>query len=108
MMNTPYEILAVSENASDSEIKKAYLAKVRQYPPERFSELFQQIRHAYELIKTEEDRLSYSLFDSQLPKSTEIAAVILGRMTESALPTGKELKKTLSQDLQDFCVSLEF
>ena len=58
-MKTPYQILEVKEDADDAGIKKAYLAMVRRYPPERFPDDFQRIYRAYELLKTVEDRLSY-------------------------------------------------
>ena len=50
-MKTPYEILEVAEQASDSEIKQAYLQKVKLNPPDRDHEKFQQIHSAYETIK---------------------------------------------------------
>lgn len=107
-MKTPYEILAVSKHSDDSEIKKAYLAKVRQHPPERDPELFQKIRQAYELIQSEEHRMSYSLFYSKMPDPVEIATVIMRRTAEKKIPTGKELAKSLAQDMHEFCVDLKF
>jgi curved DNA-binding protein CbpA len=49
-MKTPYEILEVAEQATDSEIKQAYLHKVKFNPPDRNHEKFQQIHAAYETI----------------------------------------------------------
>jgi curved DNA-binding protein CbpA len=106
-MKTPYEILKVAEDADDARIKKAYLAMVRRFPPERFPEDFQRIYRAYELIKTEEDRLSYRLFHCALPEPGDIAALILGRVTEKDRPTRKEFQKRLAGDLQGFCTGLK-
>lgn len=61
-MKTPFEILEINVEADDEAIKKAYLRKVRQHPPERDSAAFQTVRDAYEAIKTRQDRLRYALF----------------------------------------------
>lgn len=103
-MKTPYEILEVAEDVDDSALKKAYLAMVRRYPPERFPDDFQRIYQAYELIKTAEDRLSYRLFHCELPRPADIAAVLLQSMAERKLPTREEFQKQLGCDLQGFCL----
>lgn len=61
-MNTPFEVLGVDEDATDEAIKKAYLRKVRETPPERDAEAFRRIRDAYELIQTGKQRCEYRLF----------------------------------------------
>ena len=43
--------LGLADGASQAEIKKAYFRLVRVYPPEKEPELFQKIRHAYEVLK---------------------------------------------------------
>lgn len=54
-MTTEYqrccEILGLTEKAGQDEIKRAYFRLVRQHPPEKDPEKFQQIRHAYEVLK---------------------------------------------------------
>ena len=62
-MKTPYEILQVSEQATDSEIKQTYLQKVKLNPPDRDNEKFQQIHSAYETIKNVTRREKYALFN---------------------------------------------
>ena len=62
-MKTPYEILDVSEQATDSEIKQAYLQKVKLNPPDRDHEKFQQIQRAYETIKNVTSRENFALFN---------------------------------------------
>jgi DnaJ-class molecular chaperone len=62
-MKTPYEILSVSEHASDADIKQAYLQKVKQYPPDHHHDLFQQIHSAYQTLKDQKSRLNYALFN---------------------------------------------
>ena len=61
-MQTPYELLEVDETATDEAIKKAYLRKVREFPPERNAEAFQRIRTAFEAIETDKRRREYRLF----------------------------------------------
>lgn len=61
-MKTPYELLNVTADAGDAEIKRAYLQKVKDNPPERNPELFQTFHNAYEAIKDHKTRINYALF----------------------------------------------
>ena len=76
-MNNPFELLAVSPEATDEMIKKAYLGKVKEYPPDQAPEQFQAIRSAYELIQTHKDRLAYSLFHIEQPNADTLSQVLL-------------------------------
>lgn len=78
-MTTPYQTLAVSEQATDEEIKKAYLKKVREFPPEQAAEQFQSIRLAYENIKTKKDRIRYAIFGVEKPDVCAELAQMLGK-----------------------------
>ena len=60
-MKNPYEVLGVSPNATDDEIKKAYRALARKYHPDKYrdsdladlaSEKMKEVNAAYEEIKT--------------------------------------------------------
>ncbi len=66
-METAFDVLEVVEDASDELIKKAYLQKVREYPPEQAPEQFQRIRLAFEAIQTQRQRLKYQLFHHEPP-----------------------------------------
>jgi curved DNA-binding protein CbpA len=58
---SPYEILAIKTGATPGEIRKAYLLKVREFPPERDPEGFKRIRQAYDLLKDAEARKKLDL-----------------------------------------------
>lgn len=83
-MQTPYDILDVSETATDIEIKSAYLQKVKQYTPEQAPEQFQIIRKAFEKIQTHRQRLGYQLFESDPPKINELIAQGLQTQTNQS------------------------
>lgn len=99
-MKTPFEILGVDETADDQQIKKAYLAEVRQFPPERFPEEFKRIREAYEKIKTVKDRLRYLLFDTRLPAAEEIAGLLLDA-TAKKRPDEERFRALLARCLRE-------
>jgi curved DNA-binding protein CbpA len=52
----PYVILRVAPQATDAEIRQAYLQAIRDFPPEREPEQFQKIAHAYEQIRDDAAR----------------------------------------------------
>jgi curved DNA-binding protein CbpA len=101
-MKTPYDILKIGEDADDAAVKKAYLAAVREFPPERFPEQFQKIREAYEKIGTAKARLQYELFDTSLPDPVEIAELLLrGRMIKGSRLDEKQFRKLLAECLEE-------
>lgn len=54
-----FELLDVTEDSSDIEIKKAYFTKIRQYSNEKFPEEFQIITKAYQILSNPEDKVAY-------------------------------------------------
>ena len=53
MTNSPlnaYETLGVDADASQEDVRSAYLKLVRQYPPDRHPDQFQKIHAAYQLL----------------------------------------------------------
>ena len=47
----PGEILGVSLEAGDEEVRAAYLRKVKEHPPDRSPREFERIRDAYDLLR---------------------------------------------------------
>jgi len=62
-MPDPYVVLDVDAASDDETIRRAYTAKVRQYPPSRHPVEFQRVRDAYEKVKDAASRLEFMLFD---------------------------------------------
>ncbi|MFB6099834.1 MAG: molecular chaperone DnaJ [Candidatus Nanohalobium sp.] len=65
-----YELLGVSEDASQEEIKKAYRKKAKKYHPDSNSEeadeeKFKKINKAYDVLSDEEKRKKYDRFGKQ-------------------------------------------
>ena len=58
----PYAILGISEGAEPEEIRRAYLEKIRQYPPDRSPEAFERIRDAYAALNNPLHRMRVMLF----------------------------------------------
>lgn len=63
----PYRILGVSPAATQVEIKRAYFALIRQYPPETEPEKFKIVRAAYEKLKDAGRRGETDIFRPQPP-----------------------------------------
>lgn len=69
----PYTVLGVEEHADDKTIRKAYLELVKIYPPDREKQRFQIINKAFELIKNENLRYHYRLFNLQVEEESPLA-----------------------------------
>jgi len=94
-MSTPYQLLNVSSEATDTEIKQAYLQQVKNNPPDRDQEKFQVIHTAYSAIKDHESRLSYDLFT--VPKADFNELIDHALQTEPMQGVTTEQFKTLVQ-----------
>src|SRR5438876_11165393 len=49
--NDPRQVLGIPPEASDEEIRAAYLRKVKEYPPDRAPREFERVRDAYDLLR---------------------------------------------------------
>jgi len=71
MSKSLYDTLGVSENATESEIKKAYRKLARQYHPDvnkspEAEEKFKEINAAYEVLSDKEKKAQYDRFGDQM------------------------------------------
>ena len=61
-MKNYYEILNISKNASQEEIRNGYKKMLRKYPPEKEQEKYKEIREAYDTLKDEKSRKNYDAY----------------------------------------------
>ena len=61
-MKNYYEILNISKNASQEEIRNRYKKMLRKYPPEKEQEKYKEIREAYDTLKDEKSRKNYDAY----------------------------------------------
>ena len=75
-MPHPFITLGVSDSADDDEVRRAYLAKVRQFPPDGDRpDLFQAVSQAYAAIRDDVGRAKARLFlqlDPEEPLATAV------------------------------------
>lgn len=69
--NDPYAVLGLHRGATPHEIKRAYFALVREYPPEEQPDTFKLIRAAYEKLRTADAKAVTDLFLFQPPTPWE-------------------------------------
>jgi curved DNA-binding protein CbpA len=69
--NDPYAVLGLTRGATAHEIKRAYFALVREYPPEEQPDAFKLIRAAYEKLRTADAKATTDLFLFQPPSPWE-------------------------------------
>src|SRR5260370_41802528 len=58
----PRAVLGVVADATAEQIRRAYLRNVKEFPPDRNPVEFEQVRHAYELLRDRRQRLRHFLF----------------------------------------------
>ena len=61
-ISDPYAMLGLGPDAEDEQIRAAYLAKLKQFPPDRSPAEFEQVRDAYELLRDRRRRAQHTLF----------------------------------------------
>jgi curved DNA-binding protein CbpA len=64
-----WAVLGIPINAGEEEIRSAYLAKVKEHPPDRSPEEFERIRDAYETLRDPRRRMRDMLLsaDPEVP-----------------------------------------
>ncbi|MGQ9675610.1 MAG: J domain-containing protein [Chloroflexota bacterium] len=59
----PYTVLGVEPDATSTEIRLAYLQRVREHAPERDPEGFKRVREAYETLRSPRKRAELTLLE---------------------------------------------
>jgi curved DNA-binding protein CbpA len=80
LIRDPFTVLGVADDAGDAEIRRRYLALVRDFPPDRAPERFQELRAAYEALSDERKRLATKLLHTN--------SAALSRLSMDALRAG--------------------
>ncbi len=80
----PYAVLGIGPGASDEEVRRAYIARVQEHPPERDPEGFKAVRWAYEKLRDAGARArqfldSFEELPVSLPQLPPVAPVPLSR-----------------------------
>lgn len=100
MQLSAFDQLEVSVDADDHEIKASYLALVHDNPPDKNPQRFAQIREAYELIATQEARLSYILFQAPvLGLHDVVCALMKPTQTPAQMPSAETLLSLIKEQL---------
>jgi curved DNA-binding protein CbpA len=93
-----YEVLGVSEDASEAEIEKAFYQKVREHPPEQDEEGHKRIREAYDVLINQDSRDEYDALrrsGGQINQLREEAERLLNQENPDSDAAIKKLKKAV-------------
>lgn len=93
-MIDPYRVLGVALTAGDEAIRAAYLAAIRESPPERDRERFESVRTAYEAICNCRRRIAHELFDHSSPTVDDVLIAITSDFVPQC-PTERRLLRVL-------------
>ncbi len=89
-MRDPFTVLGVDETAGDAEIRRRYLALVRDYPPDSAPERFREYRAAYEALGDERKRLERTLLHSNGAALSRLSIAALNATAPSASRPSKQ------------------
>jgi curved DNA-binding protein CbpA len=99
-MRDPFTVLGVDEDAGDAEIRRRYLALVRDFPPDRAPDRFRDYRAAYEALSDERKRLETKLLRTNEAALSRLTVAAL-RASPSAPMTARATKRTVAALLAD-------
>jgi len=85
-----YEVLGVSEDASESEIQKAFYRKVRERPPEQDPEGYERIRKAYDALAKTRKKAEQAWKKSDYFEDVEALLQVASDKLDSDLETEKK------------------
>ena len=92
-MTDPYEILTLTPDAGEAEIRRRYLELVREFPPDRAPERFAAIHAAYEALRDPARRLHSQIFqcETTVDSLETLASDLRRRLREARLPVASLL-----------------
>lgn len=64
-VTNPYDVLGLTREVTDEQVREAYLRLVRSFPPDTEPKTFNRVSEAYDKIKDERARLEYDLFSTE-------------------------------------------
>src|SRR3954468_24912112 len=87
-MSDPYEVLGVTPQADEAEIRRRYLELVREFPPDRAPERFAAIRVAYDEVRDPARRLHTLIFEPGTSDTLDaLVADLRDRLSKARLST---------------------
>jgi DnaJ-class molecular chaperone len=93
-MAEPYEVLSLSSDASEEQIRKRYLELVREFPPDRDPKRFAEVRAAYDQLRDPIERMRKRLLGfNQTATIDEIAADFQNRNLKDKRISARTLLK---------------
>ena len=92
-MRDPFTVLGVAEDADDAEIRRRYLALVRDFPPDRDPDRFREYRAAYDALSDERKRLETRLLHTNVAALSRLRAAALDAPAPGA---GRAPKRTVT------------
>jgi curved DNA-binding protein CbpA len=93
-----YEVLGVSEDASEGEIESAFYRKVKEHPPEQDEEGHKRVREAYDVLSNPDSRDEYDALlrsGGEIEELREEAERLLNRKDPDIDTAIKKLKKAV-------------
>jgi curved DNA-binding protein CbpA len=97
-MPDPFTVLGVNETADDAEIRRRYLALVRDFPPDRAPDRFREYRAAYEALSDERKRLETQLLQTN---AAALSRLTMGALAAASPGAGRATKRTVAQLLAE-------
>jgi curved DNA-binding protein CbpA len=83
----PWAVLGVPPDADEEQVRAAYLARVKEHPPDRAGEQFERIRDAYHLLRDPHRRGQRRLLSAD-PRAKLISLLPEGVATRRYLGPG--------------------
>ena len=97
----PFVVLNVSIHCTDAEVRAAYHALLRRYPPEQRPDEFQMIQEAYQSLRSERDRWTWRVLNLKKEQSGPIEILekfvhLPGRCKPPGAPAFRDFLKACS------------